>query len=93
MNGAEDMNRDHERVSAYLGGMMTPQEAAAFEQEIGGNSELASLVERWRGNDALLKKAGCRKPALRTMSWRSTASATGVALKMTIRHRRSGAGQ
>ena len=57
MNGAEDMNRDHERVSAYLGGMMTPQEAATFEQEIGGNSELASLVERWRGNDALLKQA------------------------------------
>lgn len=57
MNGADDMNRDHERVSAYLGGMMNPEEAAAFEQEIEGNPELAAIVERWRGNDALLQRA------------------------------------
>lgn len=57
MNGANDMNRDHERVSAYLGGMMTAQEAAAFEQDIEGNPELAGILERWRGNDALLQQA------------------------------------
>lgn len=51
------MNRDQERVSAYLGGMMTPEEAVAFEQEFEGNPELAAIVERWRGNDALLQRA------------------------------------
>lgn len=57
MNGADDMNRDQERVSAYLDGTMSPEEAAAFEQEIKGNRELAAIVERWRGNDALLRAA------------------------------------
>lgn len=57
MNGADDMDRDHERVSAYVSGEMTPHEAAAFEQEIEGNLELAAIVERWRGNDAMLKQA------------------------------------
>lgn len=57
MNGADDMDRDHERVSAYVSGEMKPHEAAAFEQEIEGNLELAAIVERWRGNDAMLKQA------------------------------------
>ncbi len=57
MNGADEMNRDHERVSAYLDGTMNPEEAAAFEQEIEGNPELAAIVERWQGNDALLQRA------------------------------------
>jgi hypothetical protein len=44
-------------VSAYLGGIMSPEEAAAFEQEVEGNPELAAIVERWRGNDAILQRA------------------------------------
>jgi negative regulator of sigma E activity len=57
MNGADDMDRDHERVSAYLSGEMTPHEAVAFQGELKGNSELAAIVERWRSNDAVLKQA------------------------------------
>jgi hypothetical protein len=51
------MNRDEERISAWLGRAMTPQEAAAFEQEMEGNPELAKLVERWQDNDARLRAA------------------------------------
>jgi hypothetical protein len=57
MNGADDMNRDQERISAWLDGAMNPQEAAAFEHEIEGNPELASLIEQWQGNDARLRAA------------------------------------
>lgn len=57
MNEADDMDRDHERVSAYLSGEMMQHEAAAFEGELKRNSELAAIVERWRGNDAVLKQA------------------------------------
>jgi anti-sigma-K factor RskA len=57
MNGADDMNGQDERISAWLDGAMSPQEAAAFEKEMEGNPEMASLVERWRGNDARLRAA------------------------------------
>jgi negative regulator of sigma E activity len=57
MNGAEDMNKQQERVSAWLDGAMTPEEAAAFEQEMEGNPELAKLAERWQGNDVRLRAA------------------------------------
>jgi hypothetical protein len=57
MNGADDMNSDNERVSAYLGGMMSRQEAAAFEIEMKGNPELATILERWQANDARLQQA------------------------------------
>lgn len=57
MNGANNMNDKQDRVSAYLDGAMTPAEAAAFEQEIEGDAQLAAIVERWRRNDALLKTA------------------------------------
>ncbi len=57
MNGADDMNSDYERVSAYLGGTMSRQEAALFEIEMKGNPELATIVERWQANDARLQQA------------------------------------
>jgi len=57
MSGADDMNSEQDRVSAYLGGAMTPTEAAAFEQEMEGDAQLAAIVERWQRNDALLKQA------------------------------------
>lgn len=57
MNGANDMSSEQDRVSAYLGGAMTPTEAAAFEREIEGDEQLAAIVERWRRNDALLQQA------------------------------------
>jgi negative regulator of sigma E activity len=51
------MNRDQERISAWLDGTMNRQEAAAFEQEMEGNPEMAAIVERWRQNDARLRDA------------------------------------
>jgi hypothetical protein len=57
MSGTEGMSREHERVSAYLGGTMTSQEASAFEQELKDDLGLAAVVERWQGNDAFLKQA------------------------------------
>ena len=57
MSGAKDMDSEQDRVSAYLGGAMTPTEAAAFEREMEGDAQLAAIVERWQRNDALLKKA------------------------------------
>jgi negative regulator of sigma E activity len=57
MNGADDMNKQQERMSAWLDGAMSPDEAAAFELEMEGNPELASRVERWKGNDARLRVA------------------------------------
>lgn len=51
------MSSEQDRVSAYLGGAMTPTEAAAFEREIEGDEQLAAIVERWRRNDALLQQA------------------------------------
>lgn len=57
MSAPEAMSRDHERVSAYLGGTMTSQEASAFEQELKDDLGLAAVVERWQGNDAFLKQA------------------------------------
>lgn len=57
MSGADDMNSEQDRVSAYMGGAMTPTEAAAFEQEMEGDAKLAAIVERWQRNDALLKQA------------------------------------
>jgi hypothetical protein len=57
MNGAEDMNGQEDRMSAWLDGAMSPDEAAAFEQEMEGSPELAKLVERWQGNDARLRAA------------------------------------
>lgn len=62
MNGADDMNSEQERVSAYLGGAMTLEDSAAFEREIAGDPELAAIVDRWRGNDELLRRA-FEKPA------------------------------
>lgn len=53
----KDMNSKEDRVSAYLGGAMTPTEAAAFELEMEGDAELIAIVERWQRNDALLKQA------------------------------------
>lgn len=57
MNGADEMNSEQERVSAYLGGAMAPDDAVAFEREMAGDPELTAIVERWRGNDALLQRA------------------------------------
>ena len=57
MSGAKDMSSEQDRVSAYLGGAMTPTEAAAFEREMEGDAQLAAIVERWQRNDALLKHA------------------------------------
>lgn len=57
MSGAKDMNKEQERISAWLDGTMTPEEAAAFEQEMEGSPELAVIVERWRQNDARLRAA------------------------------------
>jgi anti-sigma-K factor RskA len=57
MSGASDMNSELERMSAWIDGAMSPEEAAAFEQEIAGRPELAALAERWQGNDAQLRAA------------------------------------
>jgi anti-sigma factor RsiW len=57
MNGADDMNNEQERVSAWLDGAMTQQEAAAFQQEMKGNPQLAKLAEKFQGNDARLRAA------------------------------------
>ncbi|MFM5883862.1 MAG: anti-sigma factor family protein [Novosphingobium sp.] len=52
MNPAQE-----ERLSAWLDGMLSPDEAAAFEAELAADPALRAEAERWRGNDAFISKA------------------------------------
>jgi len=49
------MTTPDERISAYLDGAMTGEEAAAFEADVGNDPALAERLVRWQGNDAMLR--------------------------------------
>ena len=51
------MSDIEERLSAWLDGAMTPQEAAAFEAELERDPALAARAASWRANDSFISGA------------------------------------
>lgn len=74
MSGDPDLD---ERIAAYLDGVMSESDAAAFESEVADNPLLAAELERLASNDALLREAfaepGVDDAFLETMGLRDSA--------------------
>lgn len=49
------MNDPDERISAYLDGALSDEEARAFETDLEKDPDLAERFARWQGNDAMLR--------------------------------------
>ncbi|HCF24957.1 MULTISPECIES: zf-HC2 domain-containing protein [unclassified Novosphingobium] len=52
-----DKTTPEERLSAWLDGALSPEEAAAFEAELERNPELAERAASWRANDSFIAGA------------------------------------